>query len=67
MRWNAKEGRRTPNSEVVKRKYRRNRAVVYAPSIFGRANSIDALRGVKMKKCNAYERRSMDDIVGGVA
>ena len=41
--------------------------MVYAPSIFGRANSIDALRGVKMKKCNAYERRSMDDIVGGVA
>jgi len=67
MRWNAKEGRRTPNSEVVKRKYRRNRAVVYAPSIFSRANSIDALRGVEMEKCNAYERRSMDDIVGGVA
>jgi len=67
MRWNAKEGRRTPNSEVVKRKYRRNRAVVYAPSIFSRANSIDALRGVGMEKWNAYGRRSMDDIVGGVA
>jgi len=67
MRWNAKEGRRTPNSEVVERKYRRNRAVVYVPSIFNRVNSIEPLRGVKIKNSCAYERRSVDDIIGGVA
>jgi len=67
MRWNAKEARRTPNSEVVERKYRRNRALLYARSLSNRANSIDALRSVRMKESYAYVRRSIDDIIGGVA
>ena len=67
MRWNAKEARRTPNSEVVERKYRRNRALLYARSLSNRANSIDALRSVRMKELYAYVGRSVDDIVGGVA
>ena len=67
MRWKPKEGRRTPNSEVVERKYRRNRALVYARSLSNRASGIDALRSVRMKELYAYGRRSVDDIVGGVA
>ena len=67
MRCNAKEARRTPNSEVVERKYRRNRALLYARSLSNRANSIDALRSVRMKELYAYVGRSVDDIVGGVA
>lgn len=67
MRWKPKEGRRTPNSEVVERKYRINRAVVYARSLSTRANSIEALRGVRTKESYAYERRRVDDITGGVA
>ena len=67
MRWNAKEARRTPNSEVVERKYRRNRALLYARSLSNRANSIDAPRSVRMKELYAYVGRSVDDIVGGVA
>ena len=67
MRWKPKEGRRTPNSEVVERKYRRNRALLYARSLSNRANSIDAPRSVRMKELYAYVRRSIDDIIGGVA
>jgi len=67
MRWKPKEARRTPNSEVVERKYRRNRALVYARSLSNRASGIDALRSVRMKESYDYERRSVDDIVGGVA
>lgn len=67
MRWNPKEGRRTPNSEVVERKYRRNRAVVYARSLSVRANSIEALIGARTEKSYGYERIRVDDIIGGVA
>jgi len=67
MRWKPKEGRRTPNSEVVERKYRRNRAVVYACSLSNKAIGIEALRGVKTKISCVYERGRVDDITGGVA
>ena len=67
MRWNTKEARKTPNSEVVERKYRRNRALLYARSLSNRASGVEALRSVRMKELYAYVGRSVDDIVGGVA
>ena len=67
MGWVVKEGRRTPNSEVVERKYRSSVGAVYSSSLSNRESSIEPLIAVKMKKSYGYGRRRVDDIIGGVA
>ena len=67
MGWVAKEGRRTPNSEVVERKYRSSVGAVYSSSLSNRESSKYPLIGVRMGKSYGHGRRSVYDIIGGVA
>jgi len=67
MGWVAKEGRRTPNSEVVERKYRSSVGAVYSGSLFNRESSKYPLIGVRMRKFHGHDMRNVDDIIGGVA
>jgi len=67
MGWVVKEGRRTPNSEVVERKYRSSVGAVYSSSLSNRGSSIEPLIAVKMEKSHGHGMRNVDDIIGGVA
>jgi len=67
MGWVVKEGRRTPNSEVVERKYRSSVGAAYSGSLSNRESSKEPLIAVKLEKSHGHGRRSVDDIIGGVA
>ena len=67
MGWVVKEGRRTPNSEVVERKYRSSVGAVYSSSLSNSGSSIEPLIAVKMEKSHGHGMRNVDDIIGGVA